>query len=130
MNDFLFFLLYATGIFFVVGGYVFYLQLSRLPWDESEIRFLERFELHLAHILPLLEAPDVHMLLRCHGSRQRLFLEFSSDLKEDMVQLWQPRKLELTTLFFVAIFSVSYYGMRVRPRRSSAVYAGCSTNLR
>ncbi len=115
MNDSSFLvLLYAFGILCLLGGYLFYLQISSLHWDESEIRFLERLELHLAHILPLLEAPDVKMLLKNPESRQRLFLDFSSDLRKDVVGLWQSRSLDLTALLFVACFFLSYYGMRVK----------------
>ena len=55
---------YTTAILLVLVGYLLYLQFSSLRWDESEIRLLERLELHLAHILRMLEAPDVKMLLR------------------------------------------------------------------
>ncbi len=122
MNDFLFIILYTTGILFVLGGYLFYLQFSSLHWDESEIRFLERLELHLAHILRLLDAPDVKMLLKNPKSRQRLFLEFSSHLREDVVGLWRFRKLELTVLLFVATFFLSYYGLHLK------AYFLCSRN--
>ena len=56
--------LYAAAVFSVMATYIFYLQFSSLKWDESEIRLLERLELHLAHILRLLEAPDMRLLLR------------------------------------------------------------------
>ena len=109
-------LLYAFGILCLLGGYLFYLQISSLRWDESEIRFLERLELHLAQILPLMEAPDMKMLLKSPDSRRRLFLDFSSDLREDMVGLWRHRKLDLTALLFVAFFFLSYYGMRLKAK--------------
>ena len=70
--------LYAATVFAALAGYVVYLQYSSLRGDESEIRVLERLELHLAHILRLLEAPDVGTLLQAPASRQRLFLDFSS----------------------------------------------------
>ena len=105
-------LLYAFGIVCLLGGYLFYLQISSLRWDDAEIRFLERLELHLAHILPLLEAPDVKILLKSPDPRKRLFLDFSSDLKKDVVGLWRSRHLDLTALLFVAFFFLSYYGMR------------------
>jgi len=109
-------LLYAFGILCLLGGYLFYVQISSLHWDESEIRFLERLELHLAHILPLLEAPDVKMLLKNPESRQRLFLDFSSDLREDVVGLWRHRKLDLIALLLVACFLLGYYGMRLKAK--------------
>ena len=108
--------LYASGILCLLGGYLFYLQISSLHWDESEIRFLERLELHLAHILPLLEAPDVKMLLKDPDSRRRLFLDFSSDLREDVVGLWRHRKLDLTALLLVTCFLLGYYGMRLKAK--------------
>ena len=123
MNDFsLLIPLYATAILLVLGGYLLYLQFSSLRWDESEIRFLERLELHLAHILRVLDAPDVKMLLRNPESRQHLFLEFSRDLKEDVVSLWRSRRLEWTMLAFVASFFFFYYGMRVK------AYISCGRN--
>jgi len=109
-------LLYAMGILFLLGAYLFYLQISSLRWNESEIRFLERLELHLAQILPLLEAPDMKMLLKNPDSRQRLFLEFSSDLRKDVVGLWRSRKFDFTALLFVAGFFFSYYGMRLKAK--------------
>lgn len=115
MNDSFFpILLYALGILCLLGGYLFYLQILSLRWNDAEIRFLERLELHLAHILPLLEAPDVKILLKSPDSRQRLFLDFSSDLREDVAGLWRSRHLDLTALLFVAFFFLSYYGMRLK----------------
>ncbi len=117
MNDFLFLILpYTIAIRLTLGGYLLYLQFSSLHWDESEIRFLERLELHLAHILPLLEAPDVKMLLKDPDSRRRLFLDFSSDLREDVVGLWRHRKLDLTALLLVTCFLLGYYGMRLKAK--------------
>ncbi len=117
MNDSLFLILpYTIAIFLALGGYLLYLQFSSLRWDESEIRFLEHLELHLAHILPLLEAPDVQMLLKDPDSRRRLFLDFSSDLREDVVGLWRHRKLDLTALLLVTCFFLGYYGMRLKAK--------------
>ncbi len=123
MNDSFFpILLYSTGILCLLGGYLFYLQISSLRWNDAEIRFLERLELHLAQILPLLEAPDVKMLLKSPDSRQRLFLDFSSDLRKDVVGLWRSRHLDLTALLLVAFFFLSYYGMRLK------AYVSCGRN--
>jgi len=107
-------LLYAATILFLLGGYLFYLQFSSLHWDESEIRFLERMELHLAHILRLLEAPDTRMLLKKPQSRRRLFLDFSSYLKEDVMDLLRSKKLGLAGYLVVAIFFLSYYSIRLK----------------
>lgn len=114
--------LYASGILCLLGGYLLYLQFSSLHWDESEIRLLERLELHLAHILPLLEAPDVKMLLKSPDSRRRLFLDFSSDLRKDVVGLWRSKHLDLTALLLVAFFFLSYYGIRLK------AYVSCGRN--
>lgn len=123
MNDSFFpILLYAIGILCLLGGYLLYIQVSSLRWNDAEIRFLERLELHLAHILPLLEAPDVKVLLRDSGSRQRLFLDFSSDLRKDVVELWRSRRLDLTALLLLALFFLSYYGMRLK------AYVFCGRN--
>ncbi len=108
--------LYAAAVFSVMAAYIFYLQFSFLKWDESEIRLLERLELHLAHVLRLLEAPDMQMLLRKPESRQRLFLDFSSYLKDDVVELLRSRKIGGATLVFVCTFFLSYYLMRVKAR--------------
>jgi len=117
MNDFLFLILpYTIAIFLALGGYLLYLQFSSLRWNESEIRLLEHLELHLAHVLPLLEAPDVQMLLKNPDSRRRLFLDFSSDLREDVVELWRHRKLDLTALLLVTCFLLGYYGMRLKAK--------------
>jgi hypothetical protein len=107
-------LLYAIGILCLLGGYVFYIQILSLHWDDAEIRFLEGLELHLSQILPLLEAPDVKALLKGPDSRRRLFLDFSSDLKKDVVGLWRTRHLDLTIHLLVAFFFLSYYGMRLK----------------
>ena len=108
--------LYAAAVFSVMATYIFYLQFSSLKWDESEIRLLERLELHLAHILRLLEAPDMRLLLRKPEPRQRLFLDFSSYLKEDVVELLRSRKIGGATLVFVFTFFLSYYFMRIKAR--------------
>ncbi len=107
-------LLYAATILFLLGGYLFYLQFSSLHWDESEIRFLQRMELHLSQILPLLEAPDVKMLLKKPQSRRRLFLDFSSFLKEDVMVLLRSKKLAPAGYLVVAIFFLSYYSIRLK----------------
>ncbi|MDA2926385.1 hypothetical protein MYX78_03980 [Acidobacteria bacterium AH-259-G07] len=117
MNDALsIILLYATAVLVVVGGCLFYLQFSSLRWDESEIRLLEHLELHLAHVLRLIDAPDVRLLLREPESRQRLFLDFSSYLREDVMALLRSRKLDPVSLIFAGAFFLSYFVMRLKAR--------------
>ena len=110
--------LYAATVFAALAGYVVYLQYSSLRGDESEIRVLERLELHLAHILRLLEAPDVGALLQAPASRQRLFLDFSSYLKEDVLAVLRTRKLRPASILLLGVFFLSYYPMRLKARLS------------
>ncbi|MDA2928663.1 hypothetical protein MYX84_01760 [Acidobacteria bacterium AH-259-O06] len=110
------FLLYATAVLVVLGGCLFYLQFSSLRWDESEIRLLERLELHLAHILRLIEAPDVRLLLQEPKSRRRVFLDFSSYLREDVMALLRSRKLGPGSLILAAAFFLSYFVMQLKAR--------------
>jgi len=115
-------LLYSVAIFSVLGGYLAYILFSSMRWDESEVRSMERLELHLAQILRLLEAPDVNMLLRDRQSRQRLFLEFSENLRGDVVHLLKSRRLDLGIQLFAATFFFSYYFLRIK------AYLACGRN--
>lgn len=109
---------YTLALFVALSIYLFYLYCSSLRWDESEIRLLERLEVHLAHILRLVDAPDVKVLLENTNSRRRLFLNFSSYLREDVVELLRTRRPGGASLFVAGIFFLSYYLMRVKARFS------------
>jgi hypothetical protein len=85
-----------------------------LDWDERERRRLEDVELRLGHILHLLEAPDVRMLLEDSRKRRELFLDLSSSLRRDVLELIRLRALSFGSLFFVGVFFVSYYLMRLK----------------
>jgi hypothetical protein len=104
------------GVFAVLMAYVFYHQVAGLRWDSLELNRLEYMELSVAHILRLLDAPDVKMLLRRPKPRQYLFLEFSKDLKKDMKQLVRWRALGMGSLAFVVLFYVCYYLLRMKAR--------------
>lgn len=104
MSPFLLALLYTGAVLFAVGFYGVYLPLSSVRGDEREIRLLEGMELHLAQILPLLEAPDVQMLMATRQSRQSLFLDFSSYLKEDVLALIRSGRLDVQTLILACFF--------------------------
>ena len=45
-----------------------------------------------------------------------MFLDFSSYLKEDVVELLRSRKIGGATLVFVFTFFLSYYFMRIKAR--------------
>jgi hypothetical protein len=93
-----------------------YTFVSSIRWDSAEVRELEKLELQLAHILQLLEAPDVQILLREESSRQDLLLEFSSCLKEDVVKLMSTGGLRISSLLFAGIFLLSYYLIRLKAK--------------
>ena len=110
----LFYLIYAVAIFLILAVSLLYLHCTSLYWEEPELRALQRLELHLAQILSLLEAPDVGMLMKNRESRQLLLLEFSENLRADVVELWGSRKLDLNTLAMLGAFFCAYYGMRLK----------------
>ena len=97
----------------------FYIYVSNLRWESDELRELERVELQLAHILQLLEAPDVRMLLEDETKRLDLFLEFSVCLKEDVQRLARSGRLGVTSILFVTVFLLSYHVFRFKARMSS-----------
>lgn len=109
-------LLYSIALFAALLGYAVYLQFAAVRWDEVELRFLDRLELHLTQILRLLEGADVKALLRHPNSRQQLFLDFSNYLKEDVIDLLRARKMALSSLLLVGFFFASYYLMRLKAR--------------
>jgi hypothetical protein len=106
--------LYVLGISLLLLSYVFYQQIAALRSDEREIRYVEQVELHLAHILRLLDSPDVRLLLENPQSRQSLLLEFSDFLRTDVVALGRLRVLGLQSLVWAGIFFLSYYLVRLK----------------
>ncbi|HEV8132615.1 MAG TPA: hypothetical protein VGQ81_15320 [Acidobacteriota bacterium] len=105
---------YILGISVLLLVYVFYLQVCSLRWNESERRALEQVELRLAHILRLLEAPDVRMLMDNPKKRQDLFLQFSRLLREDVADLLRLRALGFKAVAFAGLFFASYYLLRLK----------------
>ena len=107
---------YVLGLSLILLFYVFYQHVASLRWDEKELRCLERVELHLAHILRLLDAPDVRLLLENPPSRQSLLLEFSDCLRRDVLSLLRLRAVGISSLAWVGIFFLSYYAIRIKSR--------------
>ena len=93
-----------------------YTFVSSIRWDSAEVRELEQLELQLAHILQLLEAPDVRILLQNESSRQDLLLEFSSCLKDDVMKLIKSGGLRISSVLLAVIFLISYYLIRLKTR--------------
>ena len=108
------FLTLAAALVLLVWS--FYIYVSSIRWDAVELRELERVELQLAHILHLLEAPDVRMLLQDESSRQDLLLEFSTCLKADVMKLIKAGGLRISSVLIAGIFLVSYYLIRVKAK--------------
>jgi len=106
----------AALLLLLYGGYV---HVSTLRWDESELRQLEEIELHLAHILRLLDAPDVRVLLETPSSREDLLLEFSAFLKEDVSRLVRTGGLRFQSLLLVSVFFFCYHLIRLKARHFS-----------
>ena len=110
-----------TEVFFVAIAvalliWSFYLYLSSIRWNSAEMRELENVELQLAHILHLLEAPDVRLLLQDESSRQDLLLEFSSCLKEDVIRLVKAGGMRLSSMLIAGVFLFCYYLIRLKAR--------------
>jgi len=110
-------IIFAALLLLLYGGYV---HVSTLSWDEYELRQLEKIELHLAHILRLLEAPDVRVLLENPNSREDLLLEFSAFLKEDVSRLVKTGGLGLRSFLLVSVFFVCYHLIRLKARHFSS----------
>lgn len=106
--------------FYVVGSsltlllYVFYQYVVSLRSNEREIRSVEQIELHLAHILRLLEAPDVRLLMEVPKSRQALFLEFSECLRKDVVALLRLKALGAESVLMAGVFFLGFYVIRLK----------------
>ncbi|MBI4456000.1 MAG: hypothetical protein HY644_08895 [Acidobacteria bacterium] len=107
---------YVAAISLVLVFHVFYQHVASLRCDEREVRHLEKVELHLAHILRLLDAPDVRLLMEIPQSRHSLFLEFSDSLKKDVLELVRLRALGIKSLVYAGIFFVCYYLIRFKAR--------------
>jgi hypothetical protein len=104
----------AAALLLVLYG--LYLHISTLRWDETEIRELDQIELHLAHVLRMLEAPDVRILLDQPKAREDLLIEFSTCLKDDVLRLLKIGGLKLSSLLLVGLFFLSYHLMRFKAR--------------
>lgn len=98
----------------VLLGYVFYQQVIAFQWDSLEVNRLEQIELQLAHILRLLDAPDVRYLMTKRKSRKYLFMEFSECLRKDIVQLLRFQELSFASVGLVGVFFAFYYLMRAK----------------
>ncbi len=87
-----------------------------MRWDEAERRHLEYIELRLAHILRLLEAPDLRLLMRDPRIRQSLFLDLSESLRTDILELAKMRGLGIESLTVIGLFWTTYYLLRWEER--------------
>lgn len=108
------FIFISAALLLVFSG--LYLHVCSLRWNESELRELEQVELHLAHILRMLEAPDVRVLLEIPKARDDLLREFSACLKEDVLQLLKIGGLKPSSFFLVGFFFLSYHLIRLKAR--------------
>ena len=107
---------YVLALSALLICYMFYYMVSAFSSGESERRRLEQVELRLAHILRLVEAPDVRLLMQNEETRQALLLEFSESLRKDVLELLRARELRITSLFWAAVFFSSYYLIRFKSR--------------
>ena len=73
-------------------------------------------ELNAAHILRLLDAPDVRLILQNRAARQDIFLEYSDALMEDMQTLRRLGRVRAGALPLMGLFFVSYYVLRAKAR--------------
>jgi len=94
----------------------FYIYVSSIRWDSLELRELQRVELQLAHILQLIEAPDVQLLLQDESARLELLLEFSDCLKEDVMRLLKSGGLRISSTVIAGVFLLSYHVIRFKAR--------------
>ncbi len=107
---------YVTALSVVLICYTFYNAVAAFSSGESERRRLEQVELRLAHIMRLVEAPDVRLLMQNEETRQSLLLEFSESLRKDVLELLHARELRIASLFWAAVFFSSYYLIRLKSR--------------
>ena len=107
---------YVTALSVLLVFYMFYQMVVAFSSAESERRRLEQVELRLAHIMRLVEAPDVRLLMQNEETRQALLLEFSVSLRKDVLELLRARELRVASLFWAAVFFSSYYLIRLKSR--------------
>ena len=107
---------YVLALSLLLVCYMFYNAVAAIRSGESERRRLEQVELRLAHVLRLVEAPDVRLLMQNEESRQALLLEFSESLRKDVLELLRARELRIASLFWAAVFFSSYYMIRLKSR--------------
>ena len=120
MNFFLLALLNLT-ILVSLLVFSFYRYIVGLSWDEHERHWIEQAELNLAHLLTLLEQPDTKWILEQTAEGRRfLFLEYSTEIREDIVRVFQNRRLNLALLLLSGAFFASYYLLRFKARVSCA----------
>lgn len=109
--------LYVAALSFGLLAYIFYHTVTALEWEENERRRLQNIQLHLAHILTLLEAPDVRYYIHSKPKiRQALLLDFSECMKRDVQDLWRMRALGPESVVWAALFFLSYYVIRAKSR--------------
>ena len=107
-------LVYSSILFaslLIVG---FYVYVSRMRWEESERRRLERAELNLSIILRLMEAPDIRYLLGKPKSRKSLFLEYSKSLRDDVLRLVKTREIGFGAAALVGVFFLAWFLLRIK----------------
>jgi len=99
----------------------FYHYVVRLRWDESERLYMEEAELNLAHLLTMLDQQDTQAIMeRNTDGRRFLFLEYSPEIKADIVRALKQRKLDLSLLFWSVVFFASYYLLRFKANLACA----------
>ena len=120
MNFFLLAILNLTVLVFILV-FSFYRYIVSLSWDEHERHGMEQAELNLAHLLTLLEQPDTRWILeQTREGRRFLFLEYSTEIREDIARVFQNRQLNLMLLLLSGAFFASYYLLRLKARVSCA----------
>ena len=100
-------LLFYAGVSF---GFLhlFYIAFANTRWDEEEIENLNQRELHLAHLVKLLDAPDVRAMSRDRTQRRGLFSGMSRFLLADVRELLRSNSLGLSTLLWGGLFILGY----------------------
>jgi len=105
-----------VAAFCVLMAHLVYEQVAGVRWDAGEIRRIEQMELNAAHILRLLDAPDVRLILQNRAARQDIFLEYSGALMEDIQTLRRLGRLRPAALPVLGVFVVSYHVLRLKAR--------------